>query len=85
MCTDYTVPAYYKLIAVCLLQADTQFLGSYTLVVAPMGVKFGMEEGTATQYNQYTQCRRLDPRTLRLFGSTLPEAPLVCGRHGLLP
>ena len=23
-----------------------QFLGSYTLVVAPMGVKFGMEEGT---------------------------------------
>jgi len=24
-----------------------QFLGSYTLVVAPMGVKFGMEEGTS--------------------------------------
>ena len=23
-----------------------QFLGSYTLVVEPMGVKFGMEEGT---------------------------------------
>jgi len=26
-------------------------LGSYTLVVAPMGVKFGMEEGTSSMPN----------------------------------
>jgi len=27
-------------------QQKFQFLGSYTLIVAPMGVKFGTEEGT---------------------------------------
>ena len=28
---------------------ETEFWGSYTLVVAPMGVKFGTEEGTECQ------------------------------------
>ena len=29
-----------------------QFLGSYTLVVEPMGVKFGMEEGTSNSASE---------------------------------
>jgi len=32
------------------LSKKIQFLGSYTLVVAPMGVKFGTEEGTLPSY-----------------------------------
>ena len=47
----------YKLCKFCENRARDQFWGSYTLVVAPMGAKFGMEEGPLlhAKFHQFTQ------------------------------